>query len=90
MRWGAFPDYSCPSAGTYPTEKQRGGLMYQDFDRGLARERTAQMRKEVEHNRLDARLARAARSDGEGVASRGRVARGAALLTALFGIHPAT
>ena len=64
--------------------------MYQDFDRGLARERTAQMRKEVEHNRLDARLARAARSDGEGVASRGRVARGAALLTALFGIHPAT
>ncbi len=58
--------------------------MYHDFDHGLARERTAQMRKEVEHNRLEARLARAARSDGGGVAREGRVARGAALLTALF------
>ena len=58
--------------------------MYQDFDRGLARERTSQMRKEVEHNRLDARLARADRSDGDGAASRGRVARGFALATALF------
>ena len=58
--------------------------MYQDFDRGLARERTAQMREEVEHNRLDARLARADRSDGEGVARGGMVARGAALLMALF------
>jgi hypothetical protein len=51
---------------------------------GLARERTAQMRKEVEHNRLDARSARVARSDGDGAARRGRVARGAALVTALF------
>jgi hypothetical protein len=58
--------------------------MYQDFDYGLARERVSQMRKEVEHNRLDARLARSARSDGDGVARRGRVARGAALVTALF------
>jgi hypothetical protein len=81
---GAFGPYSCSSAGTYPTEKRRGGLMYQDFDRGLARERTARMREEVEHNRLDASLARAARSDGDGVARGGRVARAAALLTALF------
>jgi hypothetical protein len=58
--------------------------MYQDFDRGLAGERTARMREEVERNRLDARLARAARSDGDGVARGGRIARGAALLTALF------
>jgi hypothetical protein len=58
--------------------------MYQDFDRGLAGERTARMREEVERNRLDARLARAARSDGNGVARGGRIARGAALLTALF------
>ena len=58
--------------------------MYQDFDRGLARERTAQMRTEIAHNRLDARLARDARSNSEGVASRGRLARGSALLTALF------
>ena len=84
MLRGSFGDYSCPSAGTYPTEKRRGGLMYQDFDRGLARERTAQMRKEVEHYRLDARLAKAARSDEDGVGSRGRVARGVALVTALF------
>ena len=59
--------------------------MYQDFDHGLVRERTAQMRKEVEHNRLDARLARAARSEGDGAARRGRVSRGAALVTVLFG-----
>ncbi len=65
-------------------------MMYQDFDRGLARERTTQMREEVERNRLDARLARVDRSGGEGVASNGRVARGAAFVTALFGIHPAT
>jgi hypothetical protein len=58
--------------------------MYQDFDNGLARQRTAQMREEVERNRLGARLARAARSEGDGVALRGRVARGAALVTALF------
>ncbi len=58
--------------------------MYQDFDHGLGRERTAQMRKEVEHNRLGARLERAARSDGDGAASRGRVARGFALAMALF------
>ena len=84
MLRGTFGDYSCPSAGTYPTEKRRGKLMYQDFDRGLARERTAQMRKEVDHYRLDARLAKAARSDEDGVARRGRVARGVALVTALF------
>ena len=58
--------------------------MYHDFDRGLGRERMAQMRAEVEHDRLEARLARAARSDGGGVGRRGRVARGAALVTALF------
>ena len=58
--------------------------MYQDFDHGLARERTSRMREEVEHNRLDARLARAARPDGGGVARRGRVSRGAALVMALF------
>ena len=84
MLRGSFRHYSCPSAGTYPTEKRRGGLMYQDFDRGLARERTAQMRNEVDRYRLDARLAKVVRSDEEGVARRGRVARGGALVTALF------
>jgi hypothetical protein len=52
--------------------------MYQDFDYGLARERTARMREEVERNRLDARLARTARSEEDGAA------RGVALATALF------
>jgi hypothetical protein len=58
--------------------------MYNGFDRGLAGERTARMREEVEQNRLDARLARAARSAGDGATRRGRVARGVALATALF------
>ncbi len=72
------------SAGTYPTEKQRGLQMYHDFDHGLGRERMVQMRREVEHNRLEASLARAARSNEDSVTRRGRVARGAALVTALF------
>ena len=58
--------------------------MYQGFERELARERVAQMRTEVEHNRLETCLARAARSNEGNVARRGRVARGAALVTALF------
>ncbi len=88
---GGVRGYSCFRVGNVPTGKERGeGMLHPNFERELGRERVAQMRTEVEHNRLDARLARAARSDGEGVASRGRVARGAALLTALFGIHPAT
>ena len=57
--------------------------MYNDFDHLLARERITKMRKEVDGDRL-ARLARASRSDEDGVGSRGRVARGAALVTALF------
>jgi hypothetical protein len=58
--------------------------MYLDFDNGLARERAARMREEVERDRLGARSARAARSDGDGVVPRGKVARGAAIVTALF------
>ena len=58
MRRGEFRDYSCFSAGTYPTEKRRGAQMYQGFEHELARDRVAQMRTEVEHNRLEARLAR--------------------------------
>ena len=58
--------------------------MYQDFDRGLARERTARMREVVERNRLDARSARAARSEGDGGTRRGGVARGAATNAAPF------
>ena len=50
----------------------------------LGRERRAQIHREVEHNRLDARLAKAARSEEGGATRRGRVARGAALVTALL------
>ena len=58
--------------------------MYQDFDYGLARQRTARMREEVERNRLKARLARAARSDEDGATRRGRVASSVALVSALL------
>ena len=59
--------------------------MYHDIvGYGLGRERVVQMRTEVEHSRLEARLARAARSEEGNVALRGRVARGAALVTGLF------
>ena len=58
--------------------------MYQDFDNRLGRECVGQMRMEVEHNRLEARLAKAARSNEDSVTRRGRVARGVALVMALF------
>ncbi len=45
-------------------------------------------RRRVEHDRLEARLARDARSDGDGGTRKGRFARGASLVTALFGIRP--
>ena len=62
MRRGAPHRYSCFGAGTFPAEKERGeGMLHPNFERELARERVAQMRTEVEHNRLEARLAREAR-----------------------------
>ncbi len=70
-----------------PGREGRGAFMYLDFDNGLARERAAQMRMEVARNRLESRSATAARSDVNGGARRGRVARGAAILAALFGAH---
>ena len=59
-------------------------MLHPNLERELGRERVAQMRKEVEHNRLDARLAKVARSDEDGATRKGRVARGVALVTALF------
>lgn len=64
--------------------------MYLDFDNGLARERTAQMRAEVARNRLEARSAKAGRAGEDGAARRGVVARGATLIAALFGAHSAS
>ena len=62
--------------------------MNQDFDHMLAdhlfaRGRTARAREEIERD-PDARLARAARSGGDGPARAGRVSRGGALLKAWF------
>ena len=62
----------------------RGWQMYHDIDYGLGKERVAQIRTEVERNRLEARLAEATRSSEESVPRKGMVARGAALLTVLF------
>jgi hypothetical protein len=46
----------------FPTGMERGeGMLHPNFERELARERVAQMRTEVEHNRLEARSAREAR-----------------------------
>ncbi len=62
MRRGTPYRYSCFRAGTFPTEKERGGgMLHPNFERELARERVTRMRAEVERNRLDARLAREAR-----------------------------
>ena len=55
--------------------------MNRDFDHLLARERAA--REEVERDSA-ARLAREARSGGDGLARGGKAARGAALLMAWF------
>lgn len=64
--------------------------MYLDFDNGLARERAAQIRSEVARNRLEARSARAGQLDEDGAARKGSVARGAALVAALFGARSAS
>ena len=50
--------------------------MYQDFAIALARERVAQMRTEVAHNRLEARLAREARfAKASGLSEEARLAK---------------
>ncbi len=62
MRRGVPYRYSCFRAGTIPTEMERGeGMLHPNFERELGRERVTRMRKEVERNRLEARLAREAR-----------------------------
>jgi len=60
--------------------------MYRDFDYGLGKERMVQMRKEVEHDRLEARLSEnGAGGLGDALSRRrGMAARGTAFLMALF------
>ena len=52
-------NYSCLSAGTFPTEQERGeGMLHPYLERELGRERVVQLRTEVAHDRLEARLMR--------------------------------
>ncbi len=63
--------------------------MYHDYNYGWGGERAMEMRREVAHNRLEARLAQArlareVRPAGESLRSRGMVARSAGAVVALF------
>ncbi len=54
--WGSC-SYGCLGAETHPTEQERGeGMLHPHVERELGRERVAQMRTEVERDRLEARL----------------------------------
>ena len=65
-------------------------MLYHDLDYGLGKERVVQMRKEIEHNRLEARfakearLAKAASLSEETVLRRDMLTRGTTFVTALF------
>ena len=81
---GGHRIYSCVNVGRCLTDKERDEqMLYHELDYGLGKERVLQMRKEVEHNRLEASLAKASLSE-EAVLRRGRLTRGIALVTALF------
>jgi hypothetical protein len=93
MRCGVLRAYSGFSAGTGPTQRSKGDAqMYHGFDYGLGRERRIQMRKEVEHDRLQARLRSARREEeakggafyAEIAPRRNVIARGASFAMALF------
>ena len=53
--------------------------MHPNFERELARERVAQMRTEVEHNRLEARLSRATVLSAEARLAKARFSEDASL-----------
>src|SRR5918998_6400238 len=73
---GGHRIYSCLSAGRCPTDTERDEqMLYHALDYGLGKEWMVQMRKEVEHNRLEARLAKASLSE-EAVLRRGRLTGG--------------
>jgi hypothetical protein len=59
-------------------------MYYHDLDYGLCKERVAQMRNEVERNRLEARFAKAVWADEDGILRKGITARCATVITALF------
>jgi hypothetical protein len=59
-------------------------MLYHELDYKLGKERVVQMRKEVEHNRLEASLAKAASLSEEAVLRRGRLTRATTFVTVLF------
>ena len=80
MRHGSSHRYTCYMAGTLPAGKERGGgMLHPNFERELARERVAQMRTEVEHNRLEARLSRATVLSAEARLAKARFSEDASL-----------
>ena len=92
MRSSVLRAYSYFNAGRGPTKEQRSQKMYLEYDLGWSRERATQIRTEVEHNRLEARLAKArlaeeVRPPAEEALrtrSRGMFVRGTAAVMALF------
>ncbi len=92
MCQGASRAYSFIGSETGPIDKaNRDGsemMLYQDFDSGLSREHRAQMRREVEHNRLDVRLAAARSREASGlenaVSRKSLAARSAAVVATLL------
>jgi hypothetical protein len=70
---------------TRPTDEDRSGKMfYGGYDYRPGKERAVEIRREVEQNRLEARLAKGALVYGEDVPRRGIAARGGAVVVALF------
>ena len=73
--------YSCSTAGTHPTNRARSQTM---LHQELGRERTLQIRTEVDHNRLESRLSKHAGLEKGVSRRRSMAARSAAVLMSLF------
>jgi hypothetical protein len=83
MRSPRSRTYSCFMANV--TDEDRSGTMfYGGYDHQVGKERAVEMRREVEQNRLETRLAKGALVYGEDVPRRGIAARGGAVVVALF------
>lgn len=88
MRRGVCHFYSFSRSGTAPVSKaNKDGsemMLYQNLDSGLDREHRAQIRREVEQNRLEARLAATRSGLDEAASRKSPAARSAAVVMALF------
>ena len=59
-------------------------MFYGGYDHQVGKERAVEMRRKVERNRLEVRLARGALAHGEDASRRGIAARDGAVFVALF------